>query len=87
MERRSTGPLAGIARLPRAVPALLAGALLLAGLVVRSWIGTLCLAAIVLFLGWLTYLSWPRLDRRGRALRLLMIALLVAVAGTALLRS
>lgn len=85
MERRSAGPLAALTRLPRAVPPLLAGLLLLVGLLVRSWVGALCLAAVLGFVGWLTYLSWPRLDRRGRALRLLMIVLLLAVGATPLL--
>jgi len=35
-----------------------------------------CLAILLAFIAWLTYLSWPVLDNRGRAIRLASLVLL-----------
>src|SRR5437870_3373111 len=59
VSRHSATALATLGRLPRlAVPVFL-GVLLLAGLAAPPVIGAVCLAAVLLFVGWLGYLSWP----------------------------
>ncbi|NHC45039.1 hypothetical protein G9H72_07190 [Motilibacter sp. K478] len=73
---RSAGPLAALGRLPRlAVPAVL-GVLLLVGLAAPPLLGILCLALVLLFVGWLAYLSWPLATAGGRAGRCAMVVLL-----------
>jgi hypothetical protein len=80
MQRRSALPLAYLRHLPAwLVPTVLA-ALLVAGLAVKGWPGTVALCAVAAFLGWLAFLSWPTLAGRGRLGRVVAIAGLLAVA-------
>jgi hypothetical protein len=80
LPRRSALPLAYLRQLPAwLVPTVLA-ALLVAGLAVKGWPGTVALCAVAAFLGWLAFLSWPTLAGRGRLGRVVTIAGLLAVA-------
>jgi hypothetical protein len=55
-------------------------ALLVAGLAVRGWAGAIALCLVAAFLGWLAFLSWPRLTGRGRLARAVVLAGLLALA-------
>ena len=80
VERRSGVLLAWFSQRPRLLlPGLVLGLLLLAGLL-PAVAGALCLVPVVLLVGWLSYLSWPVLDGRGRLLRVLALALVVGLA-------
>jgi hypothetical protein len=79
-EQRSAVPLLYLRQLPRWVLPLVLTALLVAGLAVRGWGGTVALCAVAAFLGWLAYMSWPRATAGSRAGRILGIACLLAVA-------
>lgn len=69
-------------QLPRwlLVGALLA--LLIGGILAPHWIATACLAVVLAFLAWLTYLSWPEGGANRRIIR--VVALLFAAGATAL---
>ena len=55
-------------------------AALIAGFTVPGWIGAAVLAALAVFLGWFSYLSWPSLPTSGRLLRGVTIAAVLALA-------
>jgi hypothetical protein len=78
VERASVGPLVTLTRLPRWIPGLGIGALLVIGLFVPGALGALALVPVALLLTWLTFLSWPVL---GYGPRLLRLAVLLVVAG------
>ena len=72
LERISFPILAKLNRLPRWLIVVLPAILLLGGLLLRdswSWLGGILLLAVWVFLTWLTALSWPALDARGRMIR------------------
>jgi hypothetical protein len=77
VEQRSAAPLAWLATRPRWVPFVLVLALLLGGLFAPVALGVALLAVLLLLLGWLTYLAWPRLPQGGRLVRLAVLALVV----------
>ncbi|MHB1613920.1 MAG: DUF6703 family protein, partial [Actinomycetes bacterium] len=85
IERASLTPMTVLAGLPRWLPALLMGGLLVVGLAVHGPLGFLAALVVVAFLGWLSYLSWRQLSRTQQMLRLVVLALLLAVAVVALL--
>jgi hypothetical protein len=73
-ERRSAVPLTYLRQLPPwTIPVLSAG-LLVAGLAIKGPGGAAAIALLLVFLGWLAYLSWPNLGSGGRALRVLILA-------------
>ena len=79
VERHSAPVLLWLSSRPRfLLPALVAG-LLIGGLAAPAAYGRLLLVVLGLLLAWLSYLSWPALDGRARALRVAMLAL-IAVA-------
>lgn len=80
VERHSATPVVYLHQLPRWVLPMAVAALMLVGLLVRSWIGASALLALAVFLGWFGYLSWPRLDVPGRLLRVGSVVLLLALA-------
>lgn len=80
VERASLKPAAYLHHLPRWLPAALVGAAFVGGIAVRGWAGAALLFVVAAFLAWLAALSWPALDTRGRALRVLALAVLVALA-------
>jgi hypothetical protein len=79
-ERRSATPLLFLHQLPGWVAPVLLVGLLIAGLTVRGLAGAVALIAVAAVLGWLASISWPRLAARGRASRLLAIAVTVGLA-------
>jgi O-antigen ligase len=80
VEQRSAVVLLYLRQLPRWVPPVVLAALLVAGLAVRGWGGAAALCVLAAFLGWLGYLSWPRLAGRGRLGRVAAVALLLGLA-------
>jgi hypothetical protein len=80
VERSSARPLLYLRQLPRWLPPLVMLALLIAGFAVPGAIGAAALVLVAAFLAWLGYLSWPSLAARGRLLRIVAIAFLLALA-------
>ena len=78
--RRSTVPLVYLRRLPPWTIPILSAGLLVAGLAIKGPGGAAAIALLLVFLGWLAYLSWPRLDPAGRLLRVIILAGGVALA-------
>jgi len=79
-ERRSTVPLAYLRQLPPWTIPVLSVALLVAGLAIKGPGGAAAIALLLVFLGWLAYLSWPKLFPAGRLLRVIILAGGVALA-------
>jgi hypothetical protein len=82
VDRASLPLISGLARLPRAVPFLVLVGLLLVGLFRGGVLGAVCTGLVAVFVGWLLYLSWPRLtasERLGRAAVLLLALALFLV--------
>ncbi|CAA9277547.1 MAG: hypothetical protein AVDCRST_MAG41-3350 [uncultured Corynebacteriales bacterium] len=79
VEKHSVGPLTWLASRPKWVPFGIVLVLLLGGLFLPVPVAAVLLAALVLFLGWLTYLGWPKLDSAGRLVRLAMLVLVLYV--------
>jgi len=79
-ERHSARALLFLHQLPTWVPPVVLAVLLVAGLFVKGPGGAVALCAVAAVLGWLASVSWPRLAASGRAVRLLVIAMLVAGA-------
>jgi hypothetical protein len=80
VERASARPLVYLHQLPRWLAPALLVALLVTGLAAPGAVGTAALLVVAAFLGWLAYLGWPSLPPQGRALRVLALAALVALA-------
>ena len=83
VERRSAAVLVVLSAQPRwlvslGVLALFAGLLLL-----PSVPAALCLLVLLGLIGWLTFLSWPGLDGRARALRVVVATGLLVLGLTA----
>jgi hypothetical protein len=79
-EQRSAVVLLYLRGLPRWLPPVLLAVLLVAGLAVRGWGGAAALCLVAAFLGWLAFLSWPRMAAGGRLARVAAVALLLAAA-------
>ena len=77
VEQRTAVPLAWLATRPRWLPFLVVLALLVGGLFAPPVLGVALLAVLLLLLGWLTFLSWPRLPAGGRLARIAVLALVV----------
>lgn len=82
VERRSAVALVFLHRLPRAVPGLIVLALAGAGLVAPPAVSGIALMLVAALLIWLVYLSWPTVPAVGRAVRLVVIAIVVAYAAS-----
>jgi hypothetical protein len=80
VERASLKPAAYLHHLPRWLPAVLVAAAFIGGLAVRGWAGAALLFVVAAFLAWLATLSWPALGTQGRAVRVLALAVLIALA-------
>ncbi|MCE0488405.1 hypothetical protein LVO85_16350 [Ornithinimicrobium sp. EGI L100131] len=87
IEHASNRPLQRLASVPVWVPFVVVFALMLTGSFVGGWLGAVLLLVPVLFLTWLLYLTWPRLRTPERAMRLAVLALVVAIAVTQALPS
>ncbi len=79
IEHLSDPVLRRVARLPKVVPALVVLALLVLGALLRQVAGAICFAVCAVLVGWLLYLSWPRLSSAERMMRSAVLLLLVAV--------
>lgn len=77
VEQRTAIPLAWLATRPRWLPFLVVLALLVGGLFAPPALGVALLGVLLLLLGWLTFLSWPRLPAGGRLARVAVLALVV----------
>lgn len=73
-ERRSSVPLVYLRRLPPMVIPVLSALLLVAGMVLRGPAGAAAIGLLLVFLGWLAYVSWPKLGYGGRLLRVVILA-------------
>lgn len=83
VERRSAAPMAFLfTQVPRWVTPAVMVVLLLAGFAVQSWLGGLAALPVVVFVGWLAYLSWPSLGVGGKLLRVAMLTFLVLLVAT-----
>jgi hypothetical protein len=80
VERRSATVVVFLSRLPRAVPGLLVVFLVAAGLLAKPVVSGVALLLVGLLLTWLVFLSWPRVPAPGRAVRVVVIAIVVAYA-------
>jgi len=80
IEQRSAAPVLMLHQLPVWLAPVVLVALLVTGLAVRSWLGGIALCAVAAVLGWLAVLSWPRLNRQGRLLRVAVIATVLIAA-------
>lgn len=70
--------------LPRPVPFLILLALLVGGVVIHGPVGFVLMGLAALFVGWVLYLSWPRLSGTERIMRSAVLLLAVAMAVTRL---
>ena len=77
---RSAVPLTYLRQLPPWTIPVLSAVLLVAGLAIKGPVGAAAIALLLVFLGWLAYLAWPRLDPAGRLLRVIILAGGVALA-------
>lgn len=80
VERASLKPAAYLHHLPRWLPPVLVAVLFIGGLAVHGWAGAAMLLVVAAFLAWLATLSWPALGTQGRAMRVLAVAVLIALA-------
>lgn len=74
------GPLVVLAGRRRVLAGLLAGLLLLGGLLATGVLGLVLLLVVAAMLGVLLFLSWPVLLPAARVLRLMTLGLVVASA-------
>lgn len=81
IESASLPLLTRLSTLPRAIPFLALLALMVAGILVPGW-GWVLLLVVVLFLGWIAYLTWPRLDTTNRIMRGSIILFAAAITLT-----
>lgn len=82
-ERLSLPLLMALQSAPRWIVVVLLAVALFLGLIQTgplAWVGTLLLLVVAAFLGWLLALSWPVLKPTSRALRLLVVVVLVGIA-------
>ena len=64
-----------VGNLPKAVPFLVVGGLLVAGLLVQGVVGGVLVLVLTALMGALLFLSWPALDPGARLLRAAVVAL------------
>jgi len=69
-----------LSELPPLVPFVLLLALLIAGVVISGPVGFVLMAVAASFVGWVLYLSWPRLTGSERIMRVAALLLAVAMA-------
>ena len=80
IERSSARALVLLHQQPVWLPPGVVALLLVVGLAVPGWLGAVALILVAAFLGWLAALSWPRVDRGGRLLRLAAVTGVLVVA-------
>ena len=67
-------------RLANVVVAIVVGALFVVGLFTQGVVGGVLLLAVAIFLGYLSSHAWSAIHPRGRVVRLVVLAAVVAVA-------
>ena len=80
IERLSLRPAAYLHHLPRWLPPVAVAILFVAGIAIHGWAGAAMLLVVACFAGWLAVLSWPALRPQRRALRVAVLAALLALA-------
>jgi hypothetical protein len=80
LERASLPLITRLSHLPKAVPFLLLLALLVAGVFISGTVGFVLMALGAAFVGWILFLSWPRLNGSERIMRLAVLLLALALA-------
>lgn len=80
IEHASSAPLRALSTIPQLWLAGIALVLIVLGGILGGVLGGLLVAAVALFVGWTTYLTWPGLDRSVRLMRLATFFLLAALA-------
>ena len=80
VEQSSAKPLVWLHQQPVWFPPVVVAVLLIVGLAVPGWLGAVALVLVAGFLGWLASLSWPRVNRNGRLLRVAAVAGVLVVA-------
>lgn len=84
LEKYSYPILVTLTGLPKWLLGIVAGGLLLGGLLAPTPWGPIMLGIVTLFLLWLLILAWPRMSSSGRLTRAVVVAAMVAaVAGRA----
>lgn len=80
VERRSAIVAVFLHRLPRAVPGLIVIGLVAAGLLTPPMVSGVVLLVVAALLAWLVFLSWPAIQPPAKAVRLLVIAMVIGYA-------
>jgi hypothetical protein len=79
VERRSAPLLVFLSHQPKLLVPVVSLVLLIAGLALPGVLGAVCIALLVLLVGWLCYLSWPVVVGPARAVRALTVGLLLVL--------
>jgi hypothetical protein len=79
IERASLPVITRLNQLPRAVPFLLLLAFFSAGALAGGTLGFALMAVGTIFVGWILYLSWPRLTSSERLMRSAVLLLAAAL--------
>ncbi|MCU1589645.1 MAG: hypothetical protein JWP11_901 [Frankiales bacterium] len=82
VEKRSAPVLVLLSQQHKAVVPLVSVLLLLGGLALPVPLGVACLALLALFVGWLTFLSWPAIVGQARAVRVATLVLILIALGS-----
>jgi hypothetical protein len=69
-----------LSQLPKLVPFAILLTLLVAGVLIGGPVGFVLMALAAVFVGWVLYLSWPRLSSSERTMRSAVLLLAVAMA-------
>lgn len=69
-----------LSRMPKLVPFLIMLALLGGGFLLGGTVGFVLMGLAASFVGWVLYLSWPRLNGSERIMRVAVLMLAVAMA-------
>lgn len=76
VERMSRPVLVRLTSLPKFVVPVFTIALLAVGVLAPTVVGVIALALVLLWMGWLAYLSWPAVGTGARVMRLATVGLL-----------
>lgn len=79
VERHSAAPLLLLHNAPRWILPVTMAAVFITGLLVAGVVGAILLAALGGFFGWLAFLAWPNLRSGDRAMRVIVILILVSL--------
>ncbi|MEV0149181.1 MULTISPECIES: DUF6703 family protein [unclassified Nonomuraea] len=83
VEARSAVPMTYLfTQVPRWVAPAALVILLLAGFAVANPLGGVAVLPVIVFVGWLAYLSWPSLGIGGKLMRVVVLTFLVLLAAT-----